>query len=74
MAMTLANKNVRLEEAKQLISRIAELPSKKEDLHNIGFSDREIEDLENILSLLDVKANTQLKRMKELIDYKSKLI
>lgn len=70
--MALANKNTQLEEARKLINRISELPSKKDELHNMGFSESEIETLENVLSLLDVEANIQLKRMKELINYKCK--
>ena len=70
--MALVDKNIQLEEAKKLINRISELPSKREELHNMGFSESEIETLENALALLDVEANLQLKRMKELINYKCK--
>lgn len=70
--MALKNKEIQLEGLNRLIGRIIALPSKIDDLQDLGFSDSEIEELENVLALLDVEANTQLKRMKELIDYKIK--
>lgn len=61
-----------LNEVKKLISRIIQLPSNREDLNKLGFTDAEIDNIETVLAMFDIEANSELRRMKELINYKIK--
>ena len=62
-----------LEESKQLMLRICNLPTNTEELKKQGFQDKDIEAYRELMSNLDPKVNKLVKRMKELIDYKPKL-
>lgn len=62
-----------LEESKQLMLRICNLPTNTEELKKQGFQDKDIEAYRELMSNLDPKENKLVKRMKELIDYKPKL-
>ena len=61
-----------LEESKQLMLRICNLPTNTEELKKQGFQDKDIEAYRELMSNLDPKVNKLVKRMKELIDYKPK--
>ena len=61
-----------LEESKQLMQRICNLPTNTEELKKQGFQDKDIEAYIELMSILDPKVNKLVKRMKELIDYKPK--
>lgn len=61
-----------LEESKQLMLRICNLPTNTEELKKQGFQDKDIEAYRKLMSNLDPKVNKLVKRMKELIDYKPK--
>ncbi len=61
-----------LEESKQLMLRICNLPTNTEELKKQGFQDEDIEAYRELMSNLDPKVNKLVKRMKELIDYKPK--
>ena len=59
-----------LEESKQLMLRICNLPTNTEELKKQGFQDKDIEAYRELMSNLDPKVNKLVKRMKELIDCK----
>ena len=59
-----------LEESKQLMLRICNLPTNTEELKKQGFQDKDIEAYRKLMSNLDPEVNKLVKRMKELIDYK----
>ena len=61
-----------LEESKQLMLRICNLPTNTEELKKQGFQDEDIEVYRELMSNLDPEVNKLVKRMKELIDYKTK--
>ena len=61
-----------LEESKQLMLRICNLPTNTEELKKQGFQDKDIEVYRELMSNLDPEVNKLVKRMKELIDYKPK--
>lgn len=61
-----------LEESKQLMLRICNLPTNTEELKKQGFQDNDIEAYREFMSNLDPEVNKLVKRMKELIDYKPK--
>jgi hypothetical protein len=61
-----------LEESKRLMQRICNLPTNTEELKKQGFQDKDIEVYREFMSNLDPEVNKLVKRMKELIDYKSK--
>lgn len=61
-----------LEESKQLMLRICNLPTNTEELKKQGFQDKDIEAYRKLMSNLDSEVNKLVKRMKELIDYKPK--
>lgn len=61
-----------LEESKQLMLRICNLPTNTEELKKQGFQDKDIEAYKKLMSNLDPEVNKLVKRMKELIDYKPK--
>ncbi len=61
-----------LEESKRLMLRICSLPTNREELKKIGFQDKDIEEYNEFMSKFDPETNKIVKRMKELIDYKSK--
>ena len=61
-----------LEESKQLMLRICNLPTNTEELKKQGFQDKDIEAYRKLMSNLDPEVNKLVKRMKELIDYKPK--
>ena len=52
--------------------RICSLPTNREELKKIGFQDKDIEEYNEFMSKFDPETNKIVKRMKELIDYKSK--
>lgn len=54
------------------MQRICNLPSNTEELKKQGFQDEDIEVYRDLMSNLDPEVNKLVKRMKELIDYKTK--
>lgn len=59
-----------LEECRDLMHRILELPNNNEKLKKMGFSDEDIDTYRELLTLFDPKSNAKIIRMIELINYK----
>lgn len=58
----------KLNECRDLMSRLCNLPSKEEELKK-KFTDEEIHDISQTILLFDPEANQIVKRCKEIIDY-----
>ena len=55
------------------MQRIFNLPANDVELRQIGFGDDEINAYKDLLSLLDPEANSQVKRMRDIMAYCDKL-
>lgn len=58
-----------LEENRNLMQRISNLPTNDEELHKLGFSDNDISTIKDTIMLVDPEANRVTKRMQEILHY-----
>lgn len=62
---------ISLEECKRLMQRVCDLPENAEELKKQGFPEKDIEDYIDSFRRFGPEVIAKIKRMKELIDYKS---
>lgn len=58
-----------LNECRDLMRRICNLPDNDKDLKKKGFNDDQIKDYRYVISLIDPEANEKVRRIKEIMDY-----
>lgn len=64
---------ISLEECKRLMQKFCDLPDNIEELKKQGFQEKKIEAYKDLVRLFGPEVSAKIKRMKELIDYKSQL-